>query len=529
MPAGLVDRLGRCTRSSARLGFAIVAGAVALLASAAPGGAGSPASGPVPGIGVFRYGDSYPHGSGYDRYAYVGVGPGDAASAGALNTTSLVYTSGTSVPTSWTAGVSYGQALANGWLLKDAGGKYVMNASYGRYVGDFGSPAYQQAFVSWALTFLAQNHDRGIEIDDTVCDAQGLTGGVYPAKYPNQKSWEDAQVSFVSTVGDALKARGYYVMVNATCFVRGNVGSNDGTLTAAFWRRLAPHVSGLCSEYWQQLPTDPSVLRLQGGDDWTHEWEGWQSLIDVAQNAGADFFTDMYGTSTSTGIMRYGKASFLLDWNGKGGAFRYLADDGNSDPWNAEWTMNVGLPVGPRYQVGVGWRRDFTAGTAILNPNQKASQQFSLGGTYFRADGTAVTSVTLAPGQALVLQSTGAGPAPSPPPPPPTPPPSPSPAPTQSTATAPHASGAPSIDGVARVGAALTATAGAWSGPPDSYAYQWQRCNAKGKRCTNVGTGTSTYVLTRSDKGSRLQVVVTAKNSAGAATATSGLTAVVAL
>jgi Hypothetical glycosyl hydrolase family 15 len=404
-PPRRLSALLRCfIRGPARTAIAIVAGSIALLVFDSAGQATATAPERVAGTGVIRLGDSYPAGSGYDRYSYVDVGVANAARAGALNTTSLIYMSGTSIPSGYTDGVSYSLALANNWLLKDASGNYLMNAAYHKYIGDFGDPGYQHAFLAWALHFLAANHDKGVEIDDTECDAPQLTDGIYPAKYPNQRAWENAQVSFIATVGDALKANGYYVMANAVCKIRGNPTGNSGALTAAFWRRLAPHVSGLCSEYWQQLPSDPSVVRLAGTDTWMHFWQGWQSLVDVAQNAGADFFSVMYGSSTDTRIMRYGKASFLLDWDGRGGAFMWLSDSGVSDPWNSEWTMDIGQPAGSKFQVGVGWRRDYTAGTALVNPSPFTSQHFALGKTYLTADGTTVTSVTLSPGEGLVLK-----------------------------------------------------------------------------------------------------------------------------
>ena len=79
-------------------------------------------------------------------------------------------------------------------------------------------------------------------IDDTVCDPSQLTGGVYPAKYPTQQSWQNAQVSFITTVGNALKAAGYYVVANSICYIPGNPGDNDASLTAA-WGRLGSTTS----------------------------------------------------------------------------------------------------------------------------------------------------------------------------------------------------------------------------------------------------------------------------------------------
>ncbi len=88
----------------------------------------------------------------------------------------------------------------------------------------------------------------------------------------------------------------------------------------------------------------------------------------------------------------------------------------------------------------------------------------------------------------------------------------------------------PSITGTARDGQTLTASAGTWAGTATiTYTYQWQSCNATGGSCVNIsGATSSTFTLGPSNVGSTLQVVVTAKNSVGSASATSPISAVVA-
>jgi hypothetical protein len=474
--------------------------ALALVVLAIQPGADA-ASGTTAGIGVIRWGTSYPTGSGYDRYSYVSVGPADAAKAGALPTTSLVYTSGTSVKPTWSTGVTYDEALANGWLLKDSSGQYIKNVAYGAYVGDIGNAAYQQRFIDNMSVRLPQNGNEGIFLDDVISTPALLTGGAWPAKYPTQDAWEDAMVSFVAKVGGTLRARGYYVLAHANGWLPGDANSDNGVNNALFWGRLAPHVSGLESEYWVQDPTNEARLRASGAA-WYQQWDGHVNFATVAQNGGADFFALMYGSTSSLETMRYGKASFLLMWDGSGGAFVFEAD---GDPWNAEWTMDIGQPSGARYQVGVGWRREYTSGTALVNPSPTASQTFALGGTYTRADGTAVTSVTLAPTTGLVLRK-------------------------QSSSTPPPANTSlPAITGTAQQGQSLSASTGTWSNSPTAYAYQWKRCDSAGANCASIAGGTAArYVLGSSDVGKRLRVTVTASNGAGSGSATSNPTELVA-
>jgi hypothetical protein len=88
--------------------------------------------------------------------------------------------------------------------------------------------------------------------------------------------------------------------------------------------------------------------------------------------------------------------------------------------------------------------------------------------------------------------------------------------------TAPVNSAPPTIGGTVTEGRPLTATAGAWTGSPTSYAYQWQDCNAAGASCANVsGASASSYTLGSSDVGHTVSVVVTASNAGGAASAAS--------
>ena len=92
----------------------------------------------------------------------------------------------------------------------------------------------------------------------------------------------------------------------------------------------------------------------------------------VAQRVGVDFFGYMYGSSSDTRAMRFGKASFMLDWDGEGGAFVYHATEAG-DPWHPAWTADLGEPVGEKVVLapGVATRR-FERGRVIVNATTTA-------------------------------------------------------------------------------------------------------------------------------------------------------------
>jgi hypothetical protein len=92
----------------------------------------------------------------------------------------------------------------------------------------------------------------------------------------------------------------------------------------------------------------------------------------------------------------------------------------------------------------------------------------------------------------------------------------------------PSISSLPVVSGAPQDGQTLSASSGAWSGGPTSYAYQWQRCDGSGSACGDVaGRASSSYAVGSADVGTTLRVVVTATNSGGAASAASLVTAVV--
>lgn len=94
---------------------------------------------------------------------------------------------------------------------------------------------------------------------------------------------------------------------------------------------------------------------------------------------------------------------------------------------------------------------------------------------------------------------------------------------------APANTRAPSVSGDAKPGGILVAAGGDWTGTtPLALAYQWMACNAAGFNCANMAGQTGqVLLLSRTDLGSRMRVIVTATNTVGSLSAQSGLTPVV--
>jgi len=403
-------------------------------------------------------------------------------------------------------GITYQQAVAHDasspndpWVLRNSSGNSIVAPAYPNlHLANVASASYQRQWLSNVVTAEKKYGYDGVFLDSVLGAITGWSGGVVPTLYPSDSAWESAMKSFVAANGPALKAQGFYVLANAH-----KAGANDCSVECAWWQALAPYVNGLVAQTWEQSPVGDRPLYDTNPCCWTGHWLSWLNLVDAAQSAGADFFGGMSGTASDTVKSQYGRASFLLAWNGKGGGFLWWPNDG-SYTWNGAATVYVGTPTNSRYQVGVGWRRDYTGGTVLVNPHYSTAQTFNLGGSYVTPSGSTVSSVTLQPTTAMVLKN------------------------ATSTVSAPANTSPPAISGSAQQGQTLTASQGSWSGSPTSYAYQWSRCDSSGGACANISgaTGTS-YLLGSGDLGFTIRVLVTARNSAGSAAVSSAATAVV--
>ncbi|MEI7761564.1 MAG: S8 family serine peptidase, partial [Thermoleophilia bacterium] len=101
---------------------------------------------------------------------------------------------------------------------------------------------------------------------------------------------------------------------------------------------------------------------------------------------------------------------------------------------------------------------------------------------------------------------------------------------TAQIAAAPLNSVLPVITGAATTGQLLTAATGTWTGfPTPSFTFQWERCDATGAACSDIGLATAAaYLAGTLDLGLTLRVKVGATNASGtAAPVESGKTAVI--
>ena len=358
--------------------------------------------------GLIRFGSGNWSGvTNANRYGVIVASAANANSAGAQPGRALMYACGIDMPadrTSALCGVSFAYAASKDWILRDANGSYVHYKGHYPVLVDIGNPAYQRRFIRDIDADLRTHAGvDGVLIDDVTGSLISIS-----SKYRDNASYRSAMLAFIKAVGPALKARGWYVAVNAAILdadAESFTGqSYDGTQYIWWVRQISPYVSGITMERWQQNWDTTGSVRTSGTAG-NQAWDAWERLPSVVASVGKDFDAIETDALDDTGKAAYLRASFLLAWQRGRGAFFYTDDyAGKGDPWRLAATPNIGRPVGPRRRIGVGFRRTFTSGIVVVNPSPSESQTFGFQRKYLLPEGTTTISVTLPPTSGLVLR-----------------------------------------------------------------------------------------------------------------------------
>jgi hypothetical protein len=184
-----------------------------------------------------------------------------------------------------------------------------------------------------------------------------------------------------------------------------NIQANPSLAGAALWADWTQFTSGGIREYWMKWGSDTSGFFGDGG------WDDLQNVAETVQRAGKIFLPVTYAPMSDVRSIRWGRANFLLTWNGGASAFIFAPAPEAQDPWSPEWTTEIGSPTGARVLVGGVWRREFTGGTVLVNRSSSAVS-VDLGASYALPDGAAVSQVTVAALSGLVLTRAAASAAP---------------------------------------------------------------------------------------------------------------------
>jgi hypothetical protein len=224
---------------------------------------------------------------------------------------------------------------------------------------DPGNAGWRSFFVSRLLEIDQQQGWTGVFLDNLEASLGEIKrDGLLPAKYPDDASYQAAVKGFIQ-----------YLYTNyAQAYNRPMMANIISRSTEAQWFNLTPYLTGAMQERWA-VPWSGTA-----GYQSESKWSADMALAEKTQAQGKYIMLIAQGSKTDTARQNFAFASYLLVSNGKA-SFRYTDSSIYKEVWLYDnYKVQLGSPLGARYQSGTAWRRDFTKGYVIVDPvNNKAT------------------------------------------------------------------------------------------------------------------------------------------------------------
>jgi hypothetical protein len=239
------------------------------------------------------------------------------------------------------------------WFLLDTNGQRIP-ASPGSdtYRMDPGNPGWRNFFVTRVLEWQQKNGWSGLFLDNLEASLSDIQrNGSKLAKYPDDASYQAAIRGFL----EYLKVN-YSQPYNRPIFANIIARRDEAT-----WFSYLQYLDGAMQERWS---VDWSTTVYVSETKWKND----MALAEKTQSQGKTIILVAPGTETDANRQNFAFASYLLISNGKS-AFRYSSVSKYGQVWlYSNYQADLGTPLGPRYQNGSLWRRDFTKGYVIVDP-----------------------------------------------------------------------------------------------------------------------------------------------------------------
>jgi hypothetical protein len=244
---------------------------------------------------------------------------------------------------------------------------------------DVGSQGWRDFVVSkYAAALIADPSADGVFLDGVMLPSEyeSLLGSAYPGYGP--ATYQSAAIDFIYAIKDASGGRP--VVVNSELDKAFTLAA-DGASCEGF-----VHFGGQRND--EQISRNQWLRHLALIGD--RDLDGRFLLVG---SGSAD--------STAAWLVEYCYASFLLGYNRHTRSSFYWATNAGHDRstinWLPVWDMEIGEPTGDFYESGGVFRRDFSDGTVVVNPNDSGSPvSVNLGASYIDSSGQSVTVITLA-------------------------------------------------------------------------------------------------------------------------------------
>ncbi|MBN1505024.1 MAG: hypothetical protein JW952_08180 [Candidatus Eisenbacteria bacterium] len=301
----------------------------------------------------------------------------------------MTYSNSVAMPDDWAVIDSHEDWFLHSSPVPSSGTRIPLSSPYPHlYYMDVASQGWRDFVVGrYAASLSATPAADGVFLDGVMLPAEyeNLLGSAYPGY--DADTYQSHGLDFIYAVKDA--AAGKLVVVNSELSKAFTLAA-DGALAEGF-----VHFGGRRND--EQIPEYQWLKHLALIGD--RDFDGRLLLVG---SGSLD--------STLASMVEYCYASFLLGYNQHTRSCFYWhsnADGGYSKVnWFPVWEMDIGDPVGGYYESDGVYRREFTGGTVVVNPNDSgAPVTLNLDGAYVDCSGNMVSFLTLPNKTGAVLRS----------------------------------------------------------------------------------------------------------------------------
>lgn len=244
------------------------------------------------------------------------------------------------------------------WFLLDTNGNRMKTSPTSNYYRmDPGSDGWRNFFVTRLLEIQQQKGWSGLFLDNVEASLSEIQrDGLTPAKYPDNAGYQAAVRGFLQYL-----SQNYSQPYNRP--VIGNIIARQDDAT---WYSYNQYMSGAMQERWSVAWSSTDYLS-------ENKWKSDMALAEQTQSQGKYIILVAPGNKTDANRQNFAFASYLLISNGMA-AFRYADEDAYGEVWlYNNYSVDLGTPLGARYQNGTSWRRDFTRGFVVVDPVKRTA------------------------------------------------------------------------------------------------------------------------------------------------------------
>ena len=242
-----------------------------------------------------------------------------------------------------------------GWFLLDRFGQRIIMGN--TVTMDPGNQGWQTYFMNW----IRQSHEN-LGWNGVFLDNVGVSLNIITKQSNGPVSYVD-DASYQSAVEGFLKFLYTNYFQPQKLLLMANIISLDDP--KVFLRYL---------NFLDGAMIEAFAVDWQNGYLSIDEWEQQMEMFTQAQSMGKWVILVAQGKHLDLNRQQFSFASYLLINKGKA-TFRYAHSAAYNEIWFYDnYGVNLGLPLGPRYQEGNFWRRDFANGFVLVDPQNHTSQ-----------------------------------------------------------------------------------------------------------------------------------------------------------